>query len=213
MKMGFTFFLFFGKPVYFHLVFCRYPLAICYFQQYGSAATIQSNFMGLGRSGRKNIYYNFLEQRSDSVVATGEANWKISVNTPAAGGPYTVTLKGGNTIVLDNIMIGEVWICSGQSNMEWSSSQNLKQILDELPTAVTVTFAYFKSLKTTSTNPQDNTPGEWKVCSPESLKGFSAIGYFFGKKLQHDLNVPVGVINASWGGTRPRFGTCQPGKQ
>ena len=137
----------------------------------------------------------------DSIVAGGDARWKISINTPAAGGPYTITLKGRNTIVLDNIMIGEVWICSGQSNMEWSSNQNLKQIMDELPNSGNNNIRLFHITKTTSDNAQDNTPGEWKVCSPESLKGFSAIGYFFGKKLQHDLNVPIGIINASWGGT------------
>jgi sialate O-acetylesterase len=137
----------------------------------------------------------------DSVVAGGDARWKIHINTPSAGGPYTITLKGRNTIVLDNIMIGEVWVCSGQSNMEWSSHQNLKQILDELPNSSNNNIRLFHINKTTSDNEQDDTPGDWKVCSPESLKGFSAIGYFFGKKLQHDLNVPVGIINASWGGT------------
>lgn len=137
----------------------------------------------------------------DSVVAGGDARWNIKITTPSAGGPYTITLKGSNTIVLDNIMIGEVWICSGQSNMEWSSHQNLKQILDELPNSSNNNIRLFHITKTTSDNPQDNTPGDWKVCSPESLKGFSAIGYFFGKKLQHDLNVPIGIINASWGGT------------
>jgi sialate O-acetylesterase len=137
----------------------------------------------------------------DSVVTSGDAKWKINITTPAAGGPYTITLKGWNTIVLDNIMIGEVWICSGQSNMEWSSNQNLKQIVDELPNSSNNNIRLFHIPKTTSVNPQENTPGKWMVCSPESLKGFSGVGYFFGKKLQHDLNVPIGLINSSWGGT------------
>src|SRR5688500_2876874 len=137
----------------------------------------------------------------DSVIATGDANWKIKINTPIAGGPYTITLKGWSTIVLENIMIGEVWVCSGQSNMEWSSNQNLKQIVDELPNSSNNNIRLFHIPKTSSTHPQDNLQGEWKVCSPESLKGFSAVGYFFGKKLQHALNVPIGLVNASWGGT------------
>lgn len=137
----------------------------------------------------------------DSVVATRDAKWKIQITTPSAGGPYTITLKGSNTIVLENVMIGEVWVCSGQSNMEWSSYQNLKQIMDELPNSSNANIRLLHIPKTTSAYPQDNAPGEWKVCGPESLKGFSAIGYFFGKKLQHDLNVPIGLINASWGGT------------
>jgi len=137
----------------------------------------------------------------DSVTTTSGAKWKIQINTPVAGGPYTITLKGWNTIVLENIMIGEVWVCSGQSNMEWSSNQKLKQIIEELPNSNNPNIRLFHVPKTTATSPQDNIPGEWKVCSPESLKGFSAVGYFFGKKLQHDLNVPIGLINASWGGT------------
>lgn len=137
----------------------------------------------------------------DSVVATRDAKWKLQITTPAAGGPYAITLKGSNTIVLENIMIGEVWVCSGQSNMEWSSYQNLKQIIDELPNSSNANIRLFHIPKTTSAYPQDNIPGEWKVCGPESLKGFSGVGYFFGKKLQHDLNVPIGLINASWGGT------------
>ena len=137
----------------------------------------------------------------DSVVATGDANWKIKINTPAAGGPYTITLKGNSTIFLDNIMIGEVCVCSGQSNMEWSSNQNLQQIIEEMPNSNNNNIRLFHVPKSTSAHPQDNLAGEWKVCSAESLKGFSAVGYFFGKKLQHDLNIPIGLINASWGGT------------
>ena len=140
-------------------------------------------------------------EKVDSSVATDGARWKVQINTPSAGGPYTITLRGKNTIVLDNILIGEVWICSGQSNMEWSSYQNLKQIIDELPHSDNKNIRLFNVPKTTSNYPQDDLPGQWKVCTPESLKGFSAIGYFFGKKLQHDLNVPIGLINASWSGT------------
>ena len=137
----------------------------------------------------------------DSVTTTGDANWKIKISTPVAGGPYTITLKGRSTVVLEDIMIGEVWVCSGQSNMEWSSNQNLKQIIDELPNSSNSQIRLFNVPKTTAAHPQDNLEGDWKVCSPQSLKGFSAIGYFFGKKLHHDLRVPIGFINACWGGT------------
>ena len=139
--------------------------------------------------------------RTDSVVANGNAVWEIKVPTPTAGGPYTITLKGWNTIVLDNVLIGEVWVCSGQSNMEWSSYNNLKQILDEMPNSNNPSIRLFNIPKTTSPYPQDDCEAQWKVSSPEALQGFSAIGYFFGKKLQQQLNVPVGLINASWGGT------------
>lgn len=156
---------------------------------------------GWADPGEKIIVTTSWNNAVDSVVTTGNANWKIKVNTPAAGGPYTITLKGWTTVVLENVMIGEVWVCSGQSNMEWSSNQNLKQIMDELPNSSNNNIRLFHISKTTSTHPQDDVEAQWKVCSPESLKGFSAVGYFFGKKLQQDLNVPIGLINASWGGT------------
>ena len=161
----------------------------------------QVTLWGWADPGEKIIFNTSWSDAIDSVVTTGDANWKIKLNTPRAGGPYTITLKGWSTVVLENIMIGEVWICSGQSNMEWSSNQNLKQIMDELPNSNNNNIRLFHVPKTTSLNPQDDLEGQWKVCSPESLKGFSAVGYFFGKKLQHDLNVPIGLINASWGGT------------
>ncbi len=156
---------------------------------------------GWADPGEKIIVSTSWDNAVDSVVTTGDANWKMKINTPVAGGPYTITLKGRSSIILEDIMIGEVWVCSGQSNMEWSSNQNLKQIIDELPNSSNSNIRLFHVPKTTSTHPQDDLEGEWKVCSPESLKGFSAVGYFFGKKLQQDLNVPIGLINASWGGT------------
>ena len=98
-------------------------------------------------------------------------------------------------------MIGEVWVCSGQSNMEWSYWNGLKDIRDELPTCYNTNIRFFNIPKTTANHPQDDVQAEWKVCDSNSLKSFSAVGYFFGKKINKDLNVPVGLINASWGGT------------
>ena len=159
------------------------------------------NLWGWADPGEKIFITTSWDNKTDSVTTTRDANWKIKIATPKAGGPYTITLKGGSTIVLDNIMIGEVWVCSGQSNMEWSSNQNLKQIVDELPNSNNSNIRLFHVPKSTSATLQENTAGLWKTCSPETLKGFSAVGYFFGKKLQQDLNVPIGLINASWGGT------------
>lgn len=156
---------------------------------------------GWSDPGEKIFVTTSWNNRTDSVSATGDAKWKITLSTPAAGGPYKITLRGSNTIVLDDILIGEVWVCSGQSNMEWSSYHNNQQIIDELPKATNTNIRLFNVAKTTAEYPQDDIRGEWKVCSPESLKGFSAVGYFFGKKLQSTLNVPIGLINTSWGGT------------
>ena len=137
----------------------------------------------------------------DSVTANGDARWSIKISTLAAGGPYMITLKGQNTIVLKNILIGEVWVCSGQSNMEWSSLQGLKEMNDELPVSANSNIRLFNIPKTTSDQLQDNCLGNWEECGPQSLKGFSAVGYFFGKKLYEKLKIPIGLINSSWGGT------------
>lgn len=137
----------------------------------------------------------------DSVTATSDGTWQIKLATPAAGGPYTITLRGWSTVVLNNILIGEVWVCSGQSNMEWSSYNNNKQIIDEMPNSQNNNIRFFHIPRGTSAYPQDDCQAKWEICGPESLKGFSAIGYFFGKKLNRDLNVPVGLIESAWGGT------------
>ena len=133
------------------------------------------NLWGWADPGEKIFITTSWDNKTDSVTTTRDANWKIKIATPKAGGPYTITLKGGSTIVLDNIMIGEVWVCSGQSNMEWSSNQNLKQIVDELPNSNNSNIRLFHVPKTTSATLQENTAGLWKTCSPETLKVFSAV--------------------------------------
>jgi sialate O-acetylesterase len=135
------------------------------------------------------------------------AKWSLKIKTPGAGGPYTITIKG---TTLEDVMIGEVWVCSGQSNMEWSGDQGLKQSLEEMPNAVNKNIRFFYIPKSTSEFPQDNCEGSWKVCSPDEMKHFSAVGYFFGKDLQKSLNIPIGLINSNWGGTPAEVWTPQP---
>ncbi len=139
--------------------------------------------------------------KTDSAVATGNAKWELKVQTPAAGGPYTITLKGNNTIVLSNIMIGEVWICSGQSNMEMNSNWGLPDVKEELPNAANDNIRFFTIPKTTSSYPQDNCEGRWLQCDSNTLKSFSGVAYFFAKKINSTLHVPVGLISTNWGGT------------
>lgn len=137
----------------------------------------------------------------DSVITTRDANWMLTVQTPAAGGPYTITLTGENMIVLNNVLIGEVWVCSGQSNMEMNYNWGLPDIKAALPDCANSNIRFFYIPKTTSKYPQDNCGGEWVNCDSNTLKIFSAVGYFFGKKLNAALNVPIGLINSNWGGT------------
>lgn len=135
----------------------------------------------------------------DSVTAFNTGKWKAKISTPSAGGPYTITIKGRrNTIVLENILIGEVWVCSGQSNMEMSNTQ---QTRDEGAASNNNNIRFFTVTKKTSEYPQEHCDGEWVSCSEETLRRFSAVGYFFGKKLNKDLNVPIGLIQSAWSGT------------
>jgi sialate O-acetylesterase len=161
----------------------------------------EARLWGWSNAAEKIIVTLSWNGKIDSVTANGDARWSLKISTPEAGGPYTITLKGQNTIVLKNILIGEVWICSGQSNMEWSSLQGLKEMTTELPVSANSNIRFFNIPKTTSDHPQDNCLGSWEECGPESLKAFSAVGYFFGKKLYEKLKIPIGLINSSWGGT------------
>ncbi|HTL08690.1 MAG TPA: sialate O-acetylesterase [Chitinophagaceae bacterium] len=141
-------------------------------------------------------------QQRDSVTTNHGARWKLKVKTPAAGGPFTVSFNtNSHVIVLENVMVGEVWVCSGQSNMEWSYNNGEKDTRAEMASAANNNIHFFQVPKSTADAPQDDVKAQWLPCDSNTLKSFSAVGYFFGKKLQRQLNVPIGLINSSWGGT------------
>lgn len=146
------------------------------------------------------------------VVKTDEkAKWEIYLKTPVAGGPYKIKVMGyKKSITLHDIMIGEVWLCSGQSNMEWSASKGIIDAKEDQPNATNKDIRFFFIEKATADCPQDDCHGYWKVCTPESMEYFSAVGYFFGKNIQNKLNVPVGLINSNWGGTVAETWTPAP---
>jgi sialate O-acetylesterase len=144
--------------------------------------------------------------RSYSARADKDGKWKTKVSTPAAGGPYSVTISDGKAITLKNVMIGEVWVCSGQSNMEMPmkgygnqpvAGSNEFIALSSNPGIRMITIP-----KATSLTPVDDFNGTWKLCESENVAEFSATAYFFGLMLNMALDVPVGLINTSWGGTR-----------
>lgn len=139
--------------------------------------------------------------RTDSVKGSRDGKWLLVVPTPAAGGPYTIRIKAGNTIELKNVLIGEVWVCSGQSNMEMSETWGMPDVKNELPSCANSNIRFFHIPKATAGSPQDDCKAGWTLCDSNELKTFSAAAYFFGKKLNQQLNVPVGLIEAAWGGT------------
>ena len=136
------------------------------------------------------------------VVANNQAQWELKIKTPEAGGPFTISIKGYNEVVLKNILIGEVWVCAGQSNMEMSASWGIDNGEEEMKNATNPNIRFFTVPKLTATTPQNNLLGNWVESTPETMKNFSAIGYFFAKRLREDLkNMPIGLISSNWGGT------------
>ncbi len=136
-----------------------------------------------------------------NTVGNADGKWMLSVKTPFAGGPYTLTINGNNKIILQDVLIGETWVCSGQSNMEMSYSWGIKQYTNDIENGTNKNIRLFHIPRLTSEYPQDDTKGHWVVCNPEDLKTFSLAGYFFGQKLQETLSLPVGLIESNWGGT------------
>jgi sialate O-acetylesterase len=144
------------------------------------------------------------DHQTKNVTTDLNGNWKVNLDKEIAGGPYQLVIKGLNTITFKNVMVGEVWICSGQSNMEmpiegWGKINNYQE---EIAAAKYPQIRHIKIPNTVSGTPQKDIPqGEWKVCSPETAGDFTAAGYFFARELYNQLKVPVGLINTSWGGT------------
>ena len=103
-----------------------------------------ASLWGWANPGERIVVTTSWNNRTDTATTNNRANWKIKIKTPVAGGPHTITLRGNTTIILQDIMIGEVWVCSGQSNMEWSYWNGLQDIRDELPTCYNTNIRFFK---------------------------------------------------------------------
>ena len=164
------------------------------------------NIWGTAKPGEK-ITISGSWEKLVSTVANETGKWSVKLETPVAGGPYTLSIKGSkNKIELNNILIGEVWICSGQSNMEmplkgWPPRDTIEGSTVEIPQAKNSYIRYFNVQRAFSANKEFNCSGSWQEATPETSAEFSATAYFFGKKLYSELQVPIGLINSSWGGT------------
>jgi sialate O-acetylesterase len=134
--------------------------------------------------------------------ADESGKWSLQLSAMPAGGPHKMTVTGTDTVTLENILVGEVWLCSGQSNMEWTvgSSNNAQE---EIAAADYPKIRHIKIPHVPAETPQSDVPSDgWKVCSPETVGGFTACGFFMARYLQKELDVPIGLIGSNWGGTR-----------
>lgn len=143
-----------------------------------------------------------LGKLSGKTTVDAAGKWEVKLSPlDASLDPLTLVVKGKNQIEFKDVLIGEVWLCSGQSNMEWTvaSSTNAQE---EIANAKYPLIRHIKVPLVQSNVPLDNFKGSWQVCSPETAAGFTACGYFMARKLNQELKIPVGLINSSWGGTR-----------
>ncbi len=140
------------------------------------------------------------DNKTIEIKTGNDAKWSVFVKTPKAGGPFTVEFLGkDNQISLENILIGEVWLCSGQSNMEWSANSGIDNAKAEIASADYPNIRLFTVQKRTAKHPQEDLVGVWDVCTPKSMPHFSAVAYFFAKRVQEETSVPIGLIDSSWG--------------
>lgn len=142
-----------------------------------------------------------LHGQQKKITAGEKGEWMIRLNPEKAGGPYILIISGKNKVELLNIYVGDVWICSGQSNMEWplNEAQNARE---EMASANYPQIRHIKILNETASSPkEDITKTNWKICSPQTAGNFTAVGYFFAREIFKNTHVPIGIINTSWGGT------------
>ena len=152
--------------------------------------------------------------QSKKVTADKDGRWQVKLDALKANADgQTLKVSGKNSIELKDVLIGEVWLCSGQSNMEWGVGSSLNG-KEEVAAANHPQVRLFNvGVHITSPVAKDTCPGKWQPCQPNSAGGFSAVGYFFGRRLQQKLNVPIGLVGSNWGGTRIEPWTSPAGFQ
>ncbi len=150
--------------------------------------------------------------KSYKTKADAKGNWNVLLAASKAGGPFPMEIKGTNSITINDILVGEVWLCSGQSNMQHAFMQHLDYFATEIAGANSQQIREFKvGIAPNLVSPSNDVRGEWMTATSEHIKKFSVVGYFFAKKLHRELNVPVGIINASVGGTPIEAWTSEEG--
>ncbi len=136
-----------------------------------------------------------------STTAGENGLWQLTLDPlPVNKTPQSLVVSGENTIHLENVLVGEVWLCSGQSNMEWLVDKSANPD-EEKAAANFPEIRHFKVPRTSRAFPQADVKANWQICSPSTVSGFTAVGYFFARELFQKLDVPIGLLHSSWGGT------------
>ena len=165
----------------------------------------ECNIWGWTEPGQKVVVNTSWDKKNLTATASKDGRFDLKVQTPEAGGPYQITFKDGDDVILNNVMVGEVWICSGQSNMEMLmkgyKAQPVEGAVEELLSCKDNGLRLFYGKRLASLEPQQDLAGSWQEANTASVREFSATAYFFGKALRNTLGVPVGLICSAFGGS------------
>lgn len=165
----------------------------------------QANLWGTAAPRKQVTITPSWDNKKYTTTSDAQGNWKLAITTPTAGGPYEITFSDGKAITLKNILIGELWICSGQSNMEMPmkgfknqpiTNSNMDVLKSKNPN-----LRLFTVKRTSTLKPQTDVTGQWYEATPASVYDFSATAYYFGRLVQEAIDIPVGLIVAAWGGS------------
>jgi sialate O-acetylesterase len=165
---------------------------------------------GLAAPG-ETVTVSFAGQQK-SAAADANGKWRVTLDAlDVSKEPRELVVKGANALTIKDVLVGEVWLCSGQSNMAWTVSACLNAAAEIAEAKDTPTIRHYQVPRVDATRPLADVPGRWSVATPDTVGGYTAVGYFFARELTRALDVPVGIINSSWGGTRIEPWTCPEG--
>ena len=165
---------------------------------------VPANVWGWAEPG-ETITVKFADKAGETVTGS-DGKWSVKLDDLKAGAAGDLTISGKNTLTVKDVVAGEVWVCSGQSNMEFRAAGSINAEA-EMAAANLPMIRMFTVQKNAQAEPQEDLPGKWEVAAPETAGGFSAVGFFFARKLQQTLQQPIGMIHTSWGGTAAELWT------
>ncbi len=163
---------------------------------------------GTGQPGEK-VSVSLAGHSADATV-DDQGNWRVELDPLPAGGPHRLLIEGRYRVAVRDVLVGEVWLASGQSNMQWSLNRSFEPE-KAIAASSHPQIRLFNVPRRTTEEPEANVNGAWQVCSPESSPEFSAVAYYFGRALQEKLNVPIGLVGTNYGGTSAEAWTSREG--